>query len=70
MFSNRNNHDYAILIQAQEDEPFIEDARDLESFIAQITEGREMSVDFTVAKARYEEEVYECIYIDFKEEQK
>jgi len=74
IFANRNNHDYAILLQVTGDEPFIEDPRDLEAFIAQITAGRKMSVDYTVTKVMYdrggeEEGAYDCIYIDFKKEQ-
>lgn len=69
IFANVNKHDYAILLQVQGDEPFIEDPRDLEAFIAQITGGRKMSVDFTVVKVKYDKEIYECIYIDFKKEQ-
>jgi len=68
VFSNRNNHDYAILFQATGDEPFIEDPRDLESFIAQIKAAREIETQFTVRQVRYEGEVYFCIYIDFKKE--
>lgn len=67
IFANRNNHDYAILLQLQGDEPFIEDPRDLESLIAQIMAGRETNAQFTVTRVRYDEEVYECVYIDFKE---
>lgn len=69
IFANRNNHDYVLLLQVQGDEPFIEDPRDLQAFITQLAAGRDLNTDITVTRAKYEEEVYECIYFDFKKEE-
>ena len=75
IFANRNNHDYAILIQVRGDEPFIEDALDLQSFISQVVAERKTNLNFTVKKIIYdrggkEEGEYICIYLDFKKKEK
>ena len=63
-------HDFAILFQVTGDESFIEDPRDLESFITQLTESREVKdPEITVAQVKLEGETFNCIYLDFKKEE-
>lgn len=67
IFANRNGHDYVILIKTV-GEQLIEDPRDLETLVTQLLAARESNLQVTIKEAKYEGEVYICIFIDIKKE--
>lgn len=67
IFANRNGHDYVILIKTV-GEQLIDDSRDLETIISQLLAAKESNLQVTMKEAKYEGEVYTCIFIDLKKE--
>jgi len=60
-------HDYCILMMVTGDEPFIDDPRDMEAFIAQITgERKDFNFDILVDTVKHEGEVYTALFLDKK----
>ena len=67
IFANRNGHDYVILIKTV-GEKLIEDPRDLENIISPLLAAKESNLQVTMKEAKYEGEVYLCVFIDANKE--
>lgn len=66
ILANRNNHDLVVLIKGLIEQM---NPRDIETLISQLLAARESSLQVTIKEAKYEGEVYTCVFIDFPKQQ-
>jgi len=70
IFADRNGHDYALLLGGLTEQLELH-PKDIEVLINNALEARESPTKIVCVNAKYEGEVYTCVYIDFpKAEQK
>lgn len=66
ILAKRNNHDLAILFRGIAEKIISGSTEDLQATIGNMLATKKSDLKVTVTKARYDGEVYTCMYIDFK----
>lgn len=68
VLAKTNNHDLAILIKGLAE--VLANQKDLQTTLGNMLAARDSNITVAVRKARYEGEVYTCVYIDFPKAEK